>query len=124
VIGMFKVSLAGLRAHKRRLAVHERTRELGLLRAVGATRRQIRSMVRWESAITALFGTFGGISVGAFLGWVLVRAASGQGISTFVAPPVPLTVVLIGGAVAGLLAGLLPARRAARLHLLQAIAAD
>jgi ABC-type antimicrobial peptide transport system permease subunit len=63
-------------------------------------------------------------AVGAFLGWVLVRAASGQGVSMFVAPSVPLTVVLIGGAVAGLLAGLLPARRAARLHLLQAIATE
>jgi putative ABC transport system permease protein len=117
------IALMGI-ANTLSLAVHERTRELGVLRAVGATRRQIRFMVRWESAITAVFGTLGGLGVGAFLGWVLVRAASGQGISTFAAPPVPLTVVLIGGAVAGLLAGLLPARRAARLHLLQAIATE
>jgi putative ABC transport system permease protein len=117
------IALMGI-ANTLSLAVHERTREIGLLRAVGATRRQIRSMMRWESVITALFGTVGGVVVGTLLGWVLVRASSDQGIGTFAAPLEPLIVILAGGAVAGLLAGLLPARRAARLPLLTAIATE
>jgi putative ABC transport system permease protein len=117
------IALMGI-ANTLSLSIHERTRELGLLRAVGATRRQVRSMVRWESVLTALFGTLGGLALGSFLGWALVRAADTEGTGTFSAPPVQLIVVLIGGALAGLLAGLLPARRAAALNTLQAIATD
>ena len=51
------------------LSVHERTRELGLLRVVGGTRGQVRSMVRWESVIVAVFGTLSGLILGVFLGW-------------------------------------------------------
>jgi putative ABC transport system permease protein len=116
------IALMGI-ANTLSLAVHERTRELGLLRAVGATRRQVRAMVRWESVITALFGTFGGLAVGAFLGWVMVRAA-GPDVASFAVPGGTLAVVLVGGAVAGLLAGMFPARRAARLPLLPAIATE
>ncbi len=116
------IALMGI-ANTLSLAVHERTRELGLLRAVGATRRQIRAMVRWESVITALFGTLGGVGVGAFLGWVLVRA-TGPGTSVFAIAPGPLGIVVVAGAIAGLLAGMLPARRAARLPLLPALAAE
>ena len=56
------------------LSIHERTRELGLLRAVGQTRAQLRSSLRWESVIVAVFGTVGGLGLGTFLGWGLMRA--------------------------------------------------
>jgi len=107
------------------LSIHERIRELGLLRAVGETRSQVRSMVRWESVIIAVFGTVGGLGLGVFLGWALVRAAStSRGIGSFAAPPGQLLLVLSAGAVAGVVAGLRPARRAARLELVHALAAE
>jgi putative ABC transport system permease protein len=106
------------------LAIHERTRELGLLRAVGETRGQLRAMVRSESVLIALFGTLGGLGAGLFLGWALVWAASSGGIGRFAVPGVPLVVVLLAGAVAGVLAGIRPARRAASLDVLAAIAAE
>ncbi|MFI5958616.1 FtsX-like permease family protein [Cryptosporangium sp. NPDC051539] len=102
------------------LGVHERTRELGLLRAVGATRRQVRSLVRWESVLIALFGTVLGAALGTALGWALVRVAG----SSFSVPALPLTVIILGGALAGLLAGARPTRTAARLDVLRAIATD
>jgi putative ABC transport system permease protein len=105
------------------LAVYERTRELGLLRAVGATRRQVRSMVRGESVITALFGTVGGIVLGVFLGWALVEAARST-VTAFRLPVTQLIIVLVIGGIAGLLAGWRPASRAARLNLLAAIASE
>jgi putative ABC transport system permease protein len=119
------IALMGI-ANTLSLSIHERTRELGLLRAVGETRAQVRSMVRWESVVVALFGAVGGIGLGAFLGWALVRgvdAASG-GLSVFTLPAIRLVVVLVVGGVAGVLAGLRPARRAARLDVLRAIAAE
>ncbi len=106
------------------LSIHERTRELGLLRAVGQTRSQIRSMVRWESVVMALFGTVGGVGLGVFLGWALVRASSGAGIGVFSVAPVPLAVISLVGAVAGVVAAIRPARVAARLDVLQALAAS
>jgi len=102
------------------LGVHERTRELGLLRAVGATRRQVRSLVRWESVLIAAFGTVVGATLGTALGWALMRVAG----SGFSVPAVPLTVIVLGGALAGLLAGARPTRTAARLDVLRALAAD
>jgi len=106
------------------LSVHERRRELGLLRAVGQTRRQARSMVRWESVIIATFGTVGGIVLGTFLGWGRVEASSSATITVFSVPPVQLAVILVVGALAGTLAGIRPARRAARLDILTAIASE
>ncbi|MFA1544406.1 ABC transporter permease [Actinomadura monticuli] len=112
------VALLGI-ANTLSLAVHERTRELGLLRAVGATRPQIRSMVRWESVIVALFGTGGGLGLGAFLGWGLGTALG----NPFAPSAVQLAVIALVGAVAGALAAIRPARRAARLAILSAISA-
>lgn len=107
------------------LSVHERTRELGLLRAVGQTRPQTRSMVRWESVVVALFGTVGGLALGTFLGWALMRAIRAEeGIGTFAAPVGQLVLVLALGAVVGIIAAIRPARRAARLDVLQAIATE
>ena len=119
------IALLGI-ANTLTLAVHERTRELGLLRAVGQTRSQLRAMVRWESVLVAAFGTVGGLALGAFLGWVLVEASDGASDSTFAfaMPPVQLAVVALVGVAAGALAGLRPARRAARLDVLRAIATE
>jgi putative ABC transport system permease protein len=119
------IALMGI-ANTLSLSIHERTRELGLLRAVGQTRRQVRSMVRWESVVIATFGAVGGIGLGVFLGWALVQAvgtASG-GLGVFALPAGRLAIVLVVGAIAGVLAGLRPARRAARLDVLQAIATE
>ncbi|MFI6805724.1 ABC transporter permease [Streptomyces luteogriseus] len=119
------IALLGI-ANTLTLAIHERTRELGLLRAVGQTRAQLRAMVRWESVLVAAFGTAGGLGLGAFLGWVLVRASDGASDSAFAfaMPPVRLAVVALVGLAAGALAGLRPARRAARLDVLRAVAAE
>jgi putative ABC transport system permease protein len=118
------IALMGI-ANTLSLSIHERTRELGLLRAVGETRQQVRAMVRWESLIVALFGTVGGLGLGVFLGWALVRAAAAQdALGSFTLPLGQLAVVLLVGALAGVLAGLRPARRAARLDLLAAIASE
>jgi putative ABC transport system permease protein len=107
------------------LSIHERTRELGLLRAVGQSRRQLRATVRWESVIMAVFGTVGGLAMGTFLGWGLMRAINAQeGFGVFEAPMSSLAVVLVLAAVAGIVAATGPARRAARLDILDAIATD
>jgi putative ABC transport system permease protein len=121
------IALMGI-ANTLSLSVYERIRELGLLRAVGETRPQLRSMIRWESVIVAVFGTIGGLGLGVFLGWALVQAASeGTGdmiAPTFSAPVTQLIVVLVVGAIAGVLAGIRPARRAAKLPVLQAAATE
>ncbi|MFK4688350.1 ABC transporter permease [Streptomyces pristinaespiralis] len=119
------IALLGI-ANALTLAVHERTRELGLLRAVGQTRSQLRSMVHWESVLVAAFGTAGGLALGGLLGWVLVEASEGSGgmAFAFAVPPLQLAVVAAVGLVAGALAGRRPARRAARLDVLRAIAAE
>jgi putative ABC transport system permease protein len=103
------------------LSIVERTRELGLLRAVGMTRRQLRSSVRWESVIIAVQGTLLGLLIGVFLGWALVRALKDQGIDVFRIPFGSLVVVVLLGGVAGVLAAVLPSRRAAKLQVLRAI---
>ncbi|MEV0097238.1 FtsX-like permease family protein [Streptomyces sp. NPDC050738] len=119
------IALLGI-ANTLTLAIHERTRELGLLRAVGQTRSQLRAMVRWESVLVAAFSTAGGVGLGAFLGWVLVKASEGAGDTAFAfsLPPVRIAVIVLVGLTAGALAGWRPARRAARLDVLRAIATD
>jgi putative ABC transport system permease protein len=108
------------------LAVHERRRELGLLRAVGQTRRQVRSTMRLESVIVAIFGTVVGLALGAFLGWALFATvaanSAGSAGSTFSLPVVQLVVITVLGALAGVLAARRPARRAAKIPVLEAIA--
>jgi len=121
------IALMGI-ANTLSLSVYERTRELGLLRAIGESRRQLRSMIRWESVIIAVFGTAGGLGLGVFLGWALVKAASeGTGdmiAASFSAPIGQLAVLLVVGAIAGVLAGFRPARRASKLPVLQAVASE
>ena len=116
------IALMGI-ANTLALSVHERTRELGLLRAVGETRRQVRAMLRREAVIVAVFGTLGGVGLGVFLGWALVHAA-GTDVARLTIPVGRLVAVVVAGAVAGVVAGLRPGRRAARLDVLAAVATD
>ena len=106
------------------LSVFERTHEIGLLRAVGMKRRQIRAMIRSESVILAVFGAIIGIVVGTGLGIALVSALHSQGITATVVPISNLVIFIILAALLGLLAASWPARRAARMDVLAAIAAD
>ena len=116
------IALMGI-ANTLSLSIHERTRELGLLRAVGQTRSQLRSMVRWESVIVSIFGTSLGMALGVFLGWGLVRAVGAEeGLEGFSVPVGQLVIILVIGGLAGVVAGLRPARRAAKLDVLSAIA--
>ena len=119
------IALMGI-ANTLSLSVYERTRELGLLRAVGQTRSQLRAMVRWESVIVAVFGTVGGVLVGLFLGWGLLEVTSdSQNIpAPYTVPVAPVVGVLVVGAIVGVLAGWRPARRAAKLDVLEAVAAQ
>ncbi|HYD11113.1 MAG TPA: FtsX-like permease family protein, partial [Acidimicrobiales bacterium] len=104
------------------LSMHERTRELGLLRAVGMTRGQMRATVRWESVLIALLGTATGMAFGMFGGWALSRGMRSEGLQAFSMPFGQLVVIAIVGAVFGVVAGLWPAYRASRLKILDAIA--
>ena len=85
------------------------------------TRSQLRSTIRWESVIIALQGTVLGLVIGVFFGWALVRALHDEGIDRFRIPFVSLAVVVVLAALAGVVAAILPSRRAARLDVLQAI---
>jgi putative ABC transport system permease protein len=106
------------------LSVYERTRELGLLRAVGMSRRQVRSTIRLESVIISLMGTLIGLVIGIIFGWALVTALADEGITSFAIPWSQLFVIVIIAIFAGVGAALYPARRAARLDVLRAISSD
>jgi putative ABC transport system permease protein len=106
------------------LSIFERIRELGLLRAVGATRRQIRSMIRWEAVIIAVLGAVLGLAVGVFFGWTIVRALRSIGITEFALPGGQLVIFVVFAALAGILAAVLPGRRAARIDVLRAITTE
>jgi len=88
------------------------------------TRHQLRAMIRWESVIIALQGTVLGLLVGVFFGWALVLAMKGQGITVFSLPVLSLVTVVVLAAVAGLVAAILPSRRAAKLNILHAIVSE
>jgi hypothetical protein len=104
------------------LSIFERTRELGVLRALGMTRGQLKTTVRFEAIIISLFGTILGLSVGVFFGWAVVQALSDEGISTLAIPVPTLAIVTTVAAIAGVAASVLPGRRASRLDVLEAIA--
>ena len=106
------------------LSIFERTRELGVMRAVGMTRSQLRSTIRWESVIIALQGTLLGLLVGIFFGWALVRAQKNQGITVFSLPYLTLVIVIVLAGLAGVAAAILPSRRAAKLNILHAIVTE
>jgi putative ABC transport system permease protein len=116
------------------LSILERTRELGVLRAVGMTRAQLRSAIRWESVIIAVQGSLLGLVIGVFFGWALVTAMGDEGLNTFAVPILPagrfgitrlsLVMVVVLAALAGVVAAVLPARRAARLDVLRAVVTE
>ena len=106
------------------LSVFERTREIGLLRAVGMRRRQVRVMIRSEAVILAIFGAIVGIVIGTALGLALVASLRQQGITDTAVPVTSLLIFLLLAALLGLVAASWPARRAARLDVLAAIAAE
>ncbi|MBO0815938.1 MAG: FtsX-like permease family protein, partial [Actinobacteria bacterium] len=106
------------------LSIFERTRELGVMRAVGMTRRQLRAMIRWESVVIALQGTVLGVLVGVFFGWALVLAMKSQGVSEFSLPVLSLVIMVVLAGLAGVVAAILPSRRAAKLNPLHAIVSE
>ena len=102
------------------LSTHERTRELGMLRAVGMTRRQVRRMIRHESVITSLIGAALGLPLGIFLAILMTKALSQFEVKIAI-PYVQLIIFAIVAIIVGILAAILPARRAARLNVLEAL---
>jgi putative ABC transport system permease protein len=106
------------------LSVVERTREIGLIRAVGGYRKQIRAAIRWEALIIAAFGLLAALTIGVFFGWVLIRNMGDEGIDVFRLPIGTLIVVTIITLMLTLLAAILPAAWAGRRPILQAIASD
>jgi putative ABC transport system permease protein len=106
------------------LSVFERTREIGLLRAVGMTRGQVRTMIRWEAVYVSVFGALLGVAVGTLLGWAIVAASADQGLEVLEVPVLRLATYVVVAGVAGVAAAVLPARRAARLDVLEAVTTE
>ena len=94
------------------------------MRAVGMTRGQLRGTIRWESVIIALQGTLLGLVVGVFFGWALVAAQKNQGLSVFSVPWLTLLIIILLAGLAGVVAAILPSRRAAKLNVLRAIVTE
>jgi putative ABC transport system permease protein len=105
------------------LSVHERTRELGMLRAVGMTRRQVRRMVRGEAVITAVIGAVLGLALGVAFAAIVSRPLASEGFA-FAVPVGTLILLLVLAALAGVLAAIPPARRAARVDVLRAVTTE
>ncbi len=106
------------------LSVFERTRELGLLRAVGMTRGQVRAMVRWESAVISLIGAVSGAALGIGIGLAMSQILKDEGIKSISIPTVQIAAYVALAALAGVLAAVGPARVAAKVDLLQAVVTD
>jgi putative ABC transport system permease protein len=102
------------------LTIFERTRELGMLRAIGTSRRQVRRMIRYESVVVALLGAVVGAVIGLILAVAAVRALEDEGLELSISPSLPL-VVLIAAILIGVVAAIGPARRASRLDVIQAL---
>ena len=103
------------------LSVYERTREIGLMRAIGTLRKQIRNMVFIESSIISIFGAILGTGLGIFFAWSLIQALEDQGFTEFVVST-QQTIIWIGIAIfAGIIAAIIPAIRASRQNILEAI---
>jgi putative ABC transport system permease protein len=118
VIALFNI------ANSMALSIHERTRELGLLRAVGMTRHQTRAAIRWESVLISLLGTGLGVLIGLFFGWSISVTIRDGGLATFTIPWRALLLVVALAVVGGVIATIRPARRAAKLDVLHAIATE
>ena len=118
VIAIFGIVLTML------LAVYERRREIGLLRAVGMTRSQVRTTVRWESVLTSLYGAIVGVVLGLVLGYIVIVALRDQGLSKYAIPTRAVAIIVVSAFVVGVLAAVIPAWRATKLDLLESIGAD
>jgi putative ABC transport system permease protein len=116
------ISLFGI-ANSLFLSIHERTREFGLLRAVGATRSQVRQIVRYESIITAVIGGLLGIGVGLLFAFLVTQSLGDLGLG-FEPPPAQLAIFLMLAVAVGIIAAVAPARRGARLQVLEALHAE
>ena len=106
------------------LSVIERTREVGLLRAIGVSRRQLRWMIRLESIVISVLGALLGVVLGIGFGVALMNALRDQGLEAISVPYGQLPLFLVLALVLGVLAAVFPARRAARLDVLRAIATE
>jgi putative ABC transport system permease protein len=106
------------------LSVYERNHELGILRAVGMTRKQLRATIRWEALLIALQGAVLGLIIAVFFGWAFFGALRGQGFTVLSLPYITLAEIALLGAVAGMLAAARPARRAAKLKILRAVTSE
>jgi putative ABC transport system permease protein len=106
------------------LSIFERTREIGLLRAVGMSRRQVRRMIRWEAVIVATFGALLGVGIGIVLGWAVVRALADEGLGAFSIPVFQVVLALVLAGMSGVLAAIWPARKASRMNILDAITTE
>jgi len=104
------------------LSIFERTHEIGLMRAVGMTRAQTRRMILSEAAIIAMFGAVLGVVLGVFFGWALTRTLADEGFTAFVIPFGTLIIWVLALGVAGIIFSIWPARKAAKLNVLDAIA--
>ena len=111
-------------ANSMALSIHERTRELGLLRSVGMTRAQLRSAVRWESVLIALLGTGFGVVLGIFFGWAISVSVRVGGLGAFSLPVPSIVIIAVLAVIGALLAPARPTWRAARLDILRAIASE
>ena len=116
------ISLFGI-ANSLFLSIHERTREFGLLRAVGATSGQVRPMVRYESVITAVIGGLLGTAVGLLFAFLVTRSLDDLGLG-FEPPLGQLAIFLALAVLVGVAAAVVPARRGARLQVLEALHAE
>lgn len=114
------VSLFGI-VNTLALSIHERTREIGMLRAIGMSVRQMRRIVRYEAVITALIGAVLGTVIGVFFGWIVIQPLKDDGFS-FTFPAGTILAMLVVSALAGVLAAIAPARRATRVNVLDALA--
>jgi putative ABC transport system permease protein len=106
------------------LSIHERRHEIGLLRAVGTGRWQTAESIGWESVIVSLIGAVNGLAIGLIFGWIMVRALRDEGFSQFAIAPGILLIVVIVIVALSIIAAIFPARRAAKLNILQAIATE
>ena len=114
------IALFGI-ANTLALSVFERTREIGVLRAVGMSRKQLRQSIRWESVLIALLGTALGAAIGLGFAWALVESMKDKGIDVLMIPTTQLVGAVVVVAFAAVVAAALPARRAARMNVLAAI---
>ena len=116
------ISLFGI-ANSLYLSIHERTRELGTLRAIGATTRQLKRVIRYESVITSVIGGVLGTIVGIAFAWIVIESLSELGLGIAI-PVGQLAGFLVLAVVVGVVAAVVPARRGARVDVLDALHQD